>query len=325
MSVSFDAPPPMFREDVLQGLAHEQPSIPPRWFYDTEGSRLFEQITRLSEYYPTRTERAILEGCCAEVAHVVGPNTVVIEYGAGSAAKTPLLLDALRPKAYAPIDIAGDFLRAAIDPLRHRYPALPIHPIEADFARPLVLPSDLAGTRLGFFPGSTLGNLDPAAATALLRNMRTTLGVDSWLLIGLDLVKDPRVLVPAYNDAHGVTARFNKNMLVRINRELGGTIPVDDFEHEAVWNETHHRIEMRLRARRTICFGVGGVLFSLAKGRAIHTENSHKYDKDQIGGVLASGGWRVERLWTDPNDWFAVVLARRHVVPLSLRRSNAMR
>lgn len=300
-----------FRRDVLAGLSQARKAIPARWFYDHRGSELFEEITVLPEYYPTRTEVGILTECCDAIGEAVGPGRVVVEFGAGSATKTPLLLDCIAPAAYVPIDISGDFLRESCAPLAARYPDLPIHPVEADFAKPARLaPSLVAQPRLGFFPGSTIGNMEPIAAVDLLRTMRATLGDDSLLLIGMDRIKAQDVLTAAYDDAAGVTAAFNLNLAHRINRELDGTIPVDSLRHRAVWNEDRARIEMHLEARRDIAFTVAGRSFSLQAGETIHTENSHKYDRRSAATLLLAGGWEPQRTWQDADDRFMVILAR---------------
>lgn len=300
-----------FRHDVLAGLAQERKAIPARWFYDRRGSELFEDITRLPEYYPTRAEMEILRRSSGDIAKAVGRGRTVIEFGAGSAAKTPLLLDAIDPAAYVAIDISGEFLRESCAALGERYPGLPILPVEADFTRAVDLPAAIAGReRLGFFPGSTIGNLAPDAAVDLLRAMRTTLGDGGMLLIGMDRIKAPEVLLAAYDDAAGVTAEFNLNLAHRINRELDGTIPVDALRHRAVWNEERARIEMHLEARRDIAFQVGGRRFAMAAGETIHTENSHKYDDRSAATLLLASGWQPLQAYSDGEDRFMAVLAK---------------
>ena len=307
---------PVFRAHVLAGLAARPRAIPARWFYDHRGSELFEQITDLPEYYPTRTERALLEVCAPQVAAHVGAGRAVVEFGSGSSAKTPLLLAAVDPVAYVPIDISGDFLRESATALGQRFPGLPIHPVEADFTRPIALPP-MIGTarRLGFFPGSTIGNLTAPAAVDLLRAMIGTLGEGSMLLIGMDRIKPADILVPAYDDAQGVTAAFNLNLLARINRELGGDIPVDAFAHVARWNDAEARIEMHLAATRDVAFAIDGRRFEIARGETIHTENSHKYDARGARLLLAAGGWTTIAEWTDADDQFAILLAEARPSP----------
>jgi dimethylhistidine N-methyltransferase len=235
----------------------------------------------------------------------------VVDYGAGSLAKTPLLLEGISPALYAPVDISGVHLRASAEVLGKRFPGLSILPVEADFTSPFLLPAEVGRhPRLGFFPGSTIGNLVPASAVDLLRSFRQTLGTGSLLLIGMDRVKAPARLVAAYDDAAGVTARFNLNLLHRINRELGGTIPVEAFAHEARWNAAHARIEMHLLARRAVAFTVAGRSFELAEGASIHTENSHKYTAESGRLLLLAGGWTPLNEWTDAAGDFALLLAR---------------
>ena len=301
---------PHFRADVLNGLARRPRAIPARWFYDRRGSELFEQITDLPEYYPTRTERAILADACPDVARIAGRGRAVVEFGSGSSTKTPILLRCVAPSAYVPIDISGDFLRASSRELSHAFPDLLVLPFEADFMRPLTLPRAIVDTpKLGFFPGSTIGNMIPLMAVDLLRAMRASLGEGAMLLIGMDRIKNPDVLVPAYDDAAGVTAAFNMNLLDRINRELDGTIPLDSFRHRAIWNDDRARIEMHLEATADADFTVDGRHFSIAEGETIHTENSHKYGPRDARILLRSGGWTPIGEWTDPDDRFALYLA----------------
>ncbi|MBI1403103.1 MAG: L-histidine N(alpha)-methyltransferase [Porphyrobacter sp.] len=299
-----------FRADVLAGLAEAQKAIPARWFYDDAGSQLFEDITRLPEYYPTRAETEILRERADEFAELIGPGRAVVEFGSGSSVKTPLLLSAIKPSAYVPLDIAGDFLRASSAALAEKFPGLPVHPVEADFMRRVELPGEIADLpKLGFFPGSTIGNMVARTATDLLRSMRETLGVGALLLIGMDLIKDEAVLKAAYDDAAGVTAKFNLNLLHRINRELGGNIPVDAFAHEARWNDTYARIEMHLVAKSDVRFSVSGQSFAMAEGESIHTENSHKFTRRTAYTLLAAGGWEPRARWTDSEQRFSLLLA----------------
>ena len=301
---------PAFRADVLLGLAATPKAVPARWLYDHRGSELFEEITAQPEYYPTRIETALLGEIGPELADDVAPGSAVIEFGSGSSAKTPLLLRAVRPGAYIPIDISGDFLREAAADLGRDFPSLPVLPVEADFTHPLTLPPSISSLRrLGFFPGSTIGNLVPETAVNLLRSFRATLGTGAQLLIGMDRVKDCAVLAHAYDDAAGVTAAFNLNLLHRINAELDGDVPVDAFRHRAPWNETYSRIEMHLEATRDLAFTIAGRAFSMRAGETIHTENSHKYGPRDARLLLRAGGWTVRREWTDAADWFAILLA----------------
>ena len=301
---------PQFRADVLTGLERRPRAIPARWFYDRRGSELFEEITALPEYYPTRTERAILETACPEVATIAGEGRAVVEFGSGSSVKTPILLEAVKPSAYVPIDISGDFLRESSKALSARFPDLLVLPFEADFMNPLTLPRTIEATpKLGFFPGSTIGNMIPLMAVDLLRAMRASLGIGAMLLIGMDRIKDEDTLVEAYDDAAGTTAAFNLNLLERVNRELDGTVPVDGFRHRAIWNDDRARIEMHLEAQRDLDFTVDGRPFSILEGETIHTENSHKYGTRDARILLRSGGWTPLQMWTDPEDRFALYLA----------------
>ena len=305
--LSFD---PAFRRDVLDGLAARIPAIPARWLYDRRGSELFEAITELPEYYPTRIERALLETHSGEVARIAGVGDAVIEFGSGSSTKTPILLRAVEPSAYVPIDISGEFLRASADALSESFPTLPIYPVEADFMRPIPLPHEVGqATKLGFFPGSTIGNLVARTAVDLLRAMKETLGVGAFLLIGMDRIKDVDVLIRAYDDAAGVTAEFNLNLLHRINAELGADIPVDAFRHRAIWNDRMSRIEMHLEALRDVSFSIDGAEFRFEAGETIHTENSHKYGYRDSRLLLRAAGWGVAREWTDEKEYFSILLA----------------
>lgn len=300
---------PQFRADVLAGLRGPRRAIPARWFYDERGSELFDEITRLTEYYPTRTETALLEQCRSDIASQVGPGAAVIEFGAGSATKTPLLLEAIAPSAYIPIDISGDYLRSSAEILQSSFPALDVIPIEADFTEPMKLPALGGALRLGFFPGSTIGNFVPRSSVNLLRHMRDTLEEGSKLLIGFDRIKSADILIPAYDDAAGVTAAFNLNLLHRINRELEGDIPVDAFVHDVRWNDMQSRIEMHLRAIKDITFSVSAEVFSMNAGDSVHTENSHKYDLRGLRLLLRAGCWTPVADFSDADDWFTLVLA----------------
>ncbi len=301
---------PSFRADVLAGLAAPVPAVPARWLYDRRGSELFEEITRLPEYYLTRIDTALLERHCPEVARIAGQGHAVVEFGSGSSAKTPILLHSVEPSAYVPVDISGEFLRESADALQALFPSLPIHPVEGDFMRPIELPAQvLAAPKLGFFPGSTIGNLVPRTAVDLLRVMKKTLGEGARLLIGIDRIKDVGILLRAYDDETGVTAAFNLNLLERINAELDGDIPVHAFRHRALWNDELSRIEMHLEAVRNVEFTVSGRRFAFAAGWTIHTENSHKYGYRDSRLLLRAAGWGVVREWTDEQEWFSLILA----------------
>ena len=301
---------PAFQEDVLAGLSAYVPAVPARWLYDHRGSELFDEITRLPSYYPTRTETALLKQIMPEIASRIQGGTAVVELGAGSATKTPLLLEAIHPAAYVPVDISGDYLRQSAREIADRFPDIAVEPVIADFARPFELPDSISGLpKLGFFPGSTIGNFVPRTATDLLRSWRELLGVGSLLLIGMDRVKPVERLLAAYDDPQGVTASFNLNLLERINRELDGTIPLDAFRHEARWNNILSRIEMHLVATRAVTFTIAAREFSFAEGSSIHTENSHKYGQRGARVLLLAGGWTPIAEWTDEAGDFAVVLA----------------
>ena len=301
---------PAFRKDVLAGLSAPIPAVPARWLYDRRGSELFDEITRLPDYYPTRTETALLEEILPDVASRISRGIAVVEFGAGSATKTPLLLEAIHPAAYVPVDISGDYLRDSASEVAERFPDISVEPVVADFARPFDLPPSIAGLpKLGFFPGSTIGNFVPRTATDLLRSWRDLLGDGSQLLIGMDRVKPVERLIVAYDDADGVTAAFNLNLLERINRELDADIPVEAFRHEARWNDILSRMEMHLVATRDVSFTIDGRTFSFAKGSSIHTENSHKYGRRGGRVLLLAGGWTPVAEWSDPAGDFAVILA----------------
>ena len=298
-----------FRSDVLSGLAASIPAVPARWLYDRRGSELFDEITRLPSYYPTRTETAIFHSIMPEVAARVPKGAVVVEFGAGSQTKTPILLEAISPAAYVPIDISGDYLEQSAAELQQRFPRIEVIPVIADFARGITLPGGIEHLpKLGFFPGSTIGNFVPWSATDLLRRFRALLGPGSQLLIGMDRVKPIDRLIAAYDDPEGVTAQFTLNLLTRINRELDGDIPVDAFRHEARWNDILSRIEIHLVATRDVSFAVSGRRFAFAAGSSLHVENSHKYG--QRGGrvLLLGGGWTPVAEWSDPAGDFAEIL-----------------
>lgn len=305
-----------FAAAVRSGLHAPQKVIPARYFYDYAGSELFEAITELPEYYPTRTEVGILAAYAADIAEAVGPGRAVIEFGSGSSAKTPLLLRAIAPSAYVPIDISTEFLASSAATLAAAFPSLPVLPIAADFTQAVRIPTSIAAKpKLGFFPGSTLGNLAPYAAIDLLRRFAATLGAESWLLIGLDLApgvaKSRETLEAAYDDAQGVTAAFNLNLLHRINRELAGTIRVEDFAHRAVWNADLGRIEMHLVAQRNTRFSVGDDSYAIQAGDHIHTENSYKWTLPEARLMARASGWVPVDVWTDANELFALHLWHR--------------
>jgi len=298
-----------FLHDVLEGLSGEQKSLPCQYFYDATGSDLFEQITQLPEYYPTRTETAILKAHAGEIADALGPHTLLVEYGAGASTKTRILLSALKDlEAYVPIDVSEEFLLHTAQLLRTDYPGLRVHPIVGDFMIRLGLPSDLKGQPVGFFPGSTIGNLSDEEIVQFMAAARDLLGDDSQFLLGVDLRKDEAILVPAYDDAAGVTAKFNLNLLTRINRELEADFDLTGFQHRAIWNDAASRIEMHLESVRDQIVQIGGQRISFAEGETIHTENSRKFAIDSLLPLFEQTGWKLNKQWLDDKRYFAVLL-----------------
>jgi dimethylhistidine N-methyltransferase len=297
-----------FRADVLAGLSQRQKTVPARWLYDQCGSELFEEITRLDEYYLTRTETAILRRRAAEIAALCGDGVGLLEYGAGAAIKSEILIDALHaPRMYAPIDIAADFLGETVERIRDRFPELATRPIIADFTADFDIPADIpAERRAAFFPGSTIGNLGPSEAAALLRRMRQHVGERGKAIIGVDLRKDVQTLIAAYDDRRGVTAEFNLNLLARINRELKGDFPLEMFAHEARWNERESAIEMHLVSLKPQVVSVAGRSFAFAQGETIHTESCRKFEVAGFTHAAQRSGWRVAAIWSDPAELFAV-------------------
>jgi dimethylhistidine N-methyltransferase len=293
---------------VVAGLSSPRKTLPCSLFYDARGSELFDKITTLPEYYPTRTEAEILSGAASEIAAGTKPGSILVEFGSGSSRKTEILLDALlRLAAYVPIDVSQSALAGARARLAKRYPLLRIIPVEGDFTRDVMLPRSLeARPRLGFFPGSTIGNFAPIEAASLLRKMADALGPGSRLLVGADLVKEPEVLLPAYNDSQGVTADFNLNLLVRINRELGADFNLARFGHVALFNSSEGRIEMYLESLAAQQVRIGAFAFDFAEGERIHTENSHKYTIPRFHDLAACGGWTAQKVWTDKHNLFSV-------------------
>lgn len=302
--------------DVLAGLAQTRKSIPCTWLYDHRGSALFEQITRVAEYYPTRNETWILERCAAQIARLAGPRATVIELGSGSSRKTPLLLRALdAPAAYLPIDISAQFLAESVEVLGAHLPALAITPVVADFTRIACLPElasqATSGRRVVFFPGSTIGNFTPDEAVALLERVGQAVGRDALMVVGADTTHDPSVLLPAYDDGAGVTAEFDKNLLVRINRELGADFNLSAFRHEARWNAGEQRVEMHLVSLYTQRVNLLGRSFRFAVGESLHTESSYKYGLVKFRALAHRAGWSQHQLWMDGQSRFAVHVLER--------------
>jgi dimethylhistidine N-methyltransferase len=297
-----------FARAVITGLSKEKKTLPCRYFYDARGSELFEDITRLPEYYPTRTETQILRDHAADIVGEIGDGELLVEFGSGSSLKTEILLDRIASSiAYVPIDVSETALADAKCRLAKRYPELDVRPIEADFSRAIALPADLASRRkTGFFPGSTIGNLAPSDAQSLLSIFGRALGEGSRLIIGVDLKKDPRVLIEAYDDAAGVTAAFNLNLLHRINRELGGDFDERGFRHRALYDPAKGRVEMHLVSARNQRVAICGRSFRFRENETIHTENSYKYTLDQFREVARASGWNAKRVWTDANNRFSV-------------------
>jgi dimethylhistidine N-methyltransferase len=307
---------PQLLHDVIHGLDPRVRKLPPKYFYDDAGARLFERICELDEYYPTRTELSILRQHAPDIAATIGPRARIVELGSGSGIKTRLLLQHLiEPVVYVPIDIADTQLQRFASELRLEFPELAVEPVAADYTQRVSLPDAPAGTTrtIAFFPGSTIGNFEAAEAADFLLRLRRLCGTDGGLILGTDMHKDVRVLHAAYNDAQGVTAAFNLNLLHRINRELGANFDPDAFAHDAVYDEQHKRIEMRLVCVRECSVrvprpGDDDAAFSFQPGEFIVTEYSHKYTEQSVRQLAERTGWRVDRRWTDANQWFSVWL-----------------
>jgi len=303
----FDEQTSAFASDVIDDLAQYPKRLSPKYFYDAAGSELFEQITRLPEYYPTRTELAILRDRGSAISAIIPGGAALVEFGAGATTKVRLLLNQCAFGAYVPVDISGDFLRAQAASLRKDFPDLGVYPVAADFTAPFALPDAVAAMpKVGFFPGSTLGNFEPHEASAFLRSARGILGHGAQIVIGVDLEKDERVLYQAYNDGAGVTARFNLNVLGRINRELGGDFDLSAFTHRAIYNRDRHRIEMHLISSKTQTVRVLGRSFSFRPGETIHTESSYKYSLERFTALARGSGWTLRHSWTDAASMFSV-------------------
>lgn len=307
--VDLKPPPARFREEVIAGLRRTPKAIPCKFFYDAQGAALFEAICALPEYYPTRTEMGILQDHLPEITARLGPGCLLIEYGSGNSAKTRLLLDHLpAPAGYIPIDISREQLAASAADLAMAYPALEVLPVCADYTQPFDLPPwpRPVGRRVVFYPGSTIGNFRPAEAEAFLAGIARVCGRGGGLLIGVDLRKDRPTLERAYNDAAGVTAAFNLNLLARINRELGGDFDLDAFAHRAPYNAAAGRIEMHLVSRRAQVAHIGAEAFHFEAGEAITTEYSYKYELESFSAMARRAGFAVRAVWTDPRQWFGV-------------------
>jgi dimethylhistidine N-methyltransferase len=299
-----------FSDDVIAGLSRPQKSIPPKYFYDESGSRLFDLITRLDEYYLTRTELDIMHRFGAAMAARIGPQCLLIEFGGGSLVKVRTLLDHLeQPAGFAPVDVSGPHLMRAAAQLELDYPGLDVTPVCADFTQEFLLPADLDDTarRVVYFPGSTIGNFNPDEADALLRHIANIVGPGGGLLLGVDLQKDEAVIHAAYNDRRGVSAAFNRNLLIRMNRELDADFDPDAFTHRAFYNTAEHRIEMHLVSNRRQTVHVTGARFTFQPGESIHTENSYKFDPEALASRAHNCGLRLDTAWYDDRRYFGVL------------------
>ncbi len=306
----YEPPTDDFMADTLTGLSRNQKSLSPKYFYDQKGSALFDEICRAPEYYVTRTELALLDQILPEVAELTGPEAIVIEWGSGSSWKIRKLLDGLdNPAEYIAIDISRDHLKAAAAEIGRQYPDVKVGAICADFLAPIALPPEAIvseGRRLGFLPGSTIGNFDPHVAAEILRKAAALLGAGGAMLIGVDLEKDEDTLLAAYDDAGGITASFNLNLLARMKDELGAQVDVDAFEHEAIYNREFHRVEMHLKAKVATGISIAGQEFIMAPGETIHTENSHKFTLAGFQEIAKTAGFEPEAVWRDPDGLFSL-------------------
>lgn len=303
-----------FASDVLQGLAKRPATIPPKYFYDAKGSQLFDAITELPEYYQSRTEISILQDNADEIAHHVGTGSLLIEPGGGSCAKVHILLQGLRPMAYVPMDISSEHLQLATEELATVFPWLEIHATCTDFTQSMVLPptalENIEGTKVAFFPGSSIGNFDPKGAVKFLSSIAQLVNSEGYLLIGVDLKKDKNILHAAYNDAAGITAKFNLNLLERINHELDADFDLSDWQHKAIYNEQAGRIEMYLVSLREQQISIGQNNFKFARGETIHSENSYKYSTQEFIKLAQYSGFQSVALWVDADNLFSVHLFR---------------
>ena len=298
-------------EPALAGLTASPKTLPAMLFYDDEGCRLFYEITRLPEYYLTRTETALLSSLAGSLVPDGFRDAVLVEFGGSDETKARILLDREDSPftTYVSIDVAGQALTDMRARMVSTHPNLTVLPVVADFMQPLSLPLP-EGSRMGFFPGSTIGNLDPASATRFLAAARLSLGSDSWFLLGADLRKSPKILLPAYNDSAGVTAAFNLNVLRRLNREAGADFDLSRFRHDAVWNDRDSRIEMHLISTRDQVVTLGGQDVSFREGETIHTENSYKHTPDRLVAIAGDAGWVMQQTWQDRAGLFGVMLFR---------------
>jgi L-histidine Nalpha-methyltransferase len=307
-----------FAADVVGGLLASPKRVPAKYFYDAEGSVLFERITEQPEYYPTRSEMRILYDRAEEIAALVPAGSALIEFGSGSSKKARILLRAMPElSAYVPVDICREMVEQEAAELRPDFPDLQVLPVSADITQDFALPAEAreAPLRVGFFPGSTIGNFEPHEAAGFLRHAGKILGKKARLILGADLVKPAEVLNAAYNDSAGVTASFNLNLLVRINRELGGTFNLADFEHHAFYNRERSRVEMHLASLKRQKAKVAGETIEFRAGETIHTENSYKYSVEKLAALARGAGWNPVKLWTDPDDYFSIQMFRLSDTP----------
>jgi dimethylhistidine N-methyltransferase len=311
----FEPEPDSFREEVIQGLQQPNKELPSKFFYDEHGSQLFDQITELDEYYPTRTEIAIMRQHAHEMAALLGPHCLLIEYGSGSSTKTRILLDHIEDLAgYVPIDISKEHLLQSAEKLTAAYPDLEVLPVCADYTRQIELPipERVVSRRVVYYPGSTIGNFEPEPAKRFLQTIAEVCGQDGGLLIGVDLKKDPEILHHAYNDHKGVTAEFNLNILARINRELEANFQLDQFRHYAFYNPPKGRIEMHLVSLQNQTVRLDDIEIRFKRGESIWTESSYKYNVGEFERLAAAAGFEVAQVWTDPDRLFSVqYLTRR--------------
>jgi len=296
-----------FARDVIAGLTADPKTLPAKYFYDDHGSALFEQITALPEYYPTRTELGILIDRAGEITRLIPAGAALIEFGSGSTVKARIVLGAAAVAAYVPVDISAGFLNSEAARLKRDLPRLRILPVAADFTKPFDLPAAVRSrARVGFFPGSTIGNFEPPAAAEFLAHAASLLGPNAHLIVGVDLVKEASVLNAAYNDAAGVTAAFNLNLLRRINRELGADFDLERFRHHAFYNRAQHRIEMHLESRAAQKIRLADRAIAFARGETIHTESSYKYTVESFQALAADAGWSPAAVWTDAKQYFSL-------------------
>jgi L-histidine Nalpha-methyltransferase len=299
-----------FAADVVTGLQATPKRLPPKYFYDATGSELFERITDLPEYYPTRCEMKILRAYATDIAELIPQGAALVEFGSGSSKKARILLGAAAPKlsAYVPVDICREMIEQEAADLRPDFPGVKVLPVTADITQDFALPPEAkaAPMRVGFFPGSTIGNFEPHEAASFLRHAGKVLGSNARLIVGVDLIKPAEVLNAAYNDKAGVTAKFNLNLLVRMNRELDGTFNLDGFEHHAFYNRERHRVEMHLASLKRQRAKVAGETIDFRAGETIHTENSYKYSIEKLTALARGAGWQLLKAWTDERKYFAI-------------------